>query len=247
MRRMDLNHRSEAYETSGDDRTPPLRCVYLSSITPYDLLVNTFWQKNFEIYIVMNQYAVPLDLELPLFNSPLDPVSFIKSKPRWSENVNSNTILARHFRLDRYNDVSAELNKFFDLHNQKIVLCEIFYTPPAEGLFIHIDDTILGDIAKINWIFGGEGSEMHWYSPITTGTVGSTRSETPYILYNKDEVQLEHSQSLTGPNLLQVGCPHNITNGDQERFCLSVVFFDKTLNRRPTMAEARETFKDYLK
>jgi len=223
--------------------------MYLSSITPYDLLVNTFWQKKFEIYIVMNQYVVPLDLELPLFNSPLDPVSFIKSKPRWSENVNSNTILARHFRLDRYDDVSEEFKEFFDLHNQKISLCEVFYTPPNQGLFIHVDTNTLGDLAKINWIFGGAGSQMHWYSPKlqSAGVVGNTKSETSYILYNKDEVQLEHSQSLTGPNLLQVGCPHNITNGDQERFCLSVVFFDKTSNRRPTMAEAKEIFKDYLK
>ena len=121
---MDSNHRSEAYETSGDDQTPLLRCMYLSSITPYDLLVNTFWQKKFKIYSVMNQYAVPLDLELPLFNSPLDPVSFIKSKPRWSENVNSNTILARHFRLDRYNDVSAELNKFFDSMTPSLVILQ---------------------------------------------------------------------------------------------------------------------------
>ena len=40
---MDLNHRSLAYETSGDDRTPPLRCVYLSSVTPGQLMVNAFW------------------------------------------------------------------------------------------------------------------------------------------------------------------------------------------------------------
>ena len=29
MRRMDLNHRSLAYETSGDDRTPPLRDIFM--------------------------------------------------------------------------------------------------------------------------------------------------------------------------------------------------------------------------
>ena len=40
---MDLNHRSLAYETSGDDRPPPLRCVYLPSVTPDQLMVNLFW------------------------------------------------------------------------------------------------------------------------------------------------------------------------------------------------------------
>jgi hypothetical protein len=197
----------------------------------------------------MNQYAAPLDLQLPLFNSPKDSVSFLKSKPRWYKNVNGNgnILLARHFTLDKSIDLSTELKEFFAAHNQQISLCEIFYTPPSEGLFIHIDTNVLGDLAKINWIFDGNGSQMHWYSPISSGTVAKTSSETSYIFYNKHEVQLEHSQSLSGPNLLQVGCPHNITNGDQERFCVSLVFFDATLNRRPTMAEAKETFKKYLK
>jgi len=188
----------------------------------------------------MNQYAVPLDLELPLFNSLLDPVSFLKNK---------NAEPQRHFKLDKTADLSTELKEFFAAHNQEISLCEIFYTPPNDNLFIHVDGKKIDDIAKLNWIFGGVPSQMHWYSPLLdiNRAVEDTPLGTPYLFYSPKKVQLEHSQSLTGPNLVQVGEPHNITNGDQERFCVSLVFYDATLNRRPTMAEAKKTFKKYLK
>jgi hypothetical protein len=114
---------------------------------------------------------------------------------------------------------------------------------------IHVDLKTPGDYAKINWVFGGEDSCMHWYTikdefknkPASTSIVS-----TSYVSYTASEVNLVYSENFRKPSLLQVGVPHNVINGNQERFAVSMVFSDSKSGLRPTLAEAKEIFKHHL-
>jgi hypothetical protein len=93
---------------------------------------------------------------------------------------------------------------------------------------------------------------MHWYTVNNnfTNTFSESITTTPIntnsIAYKANEVDIAYSVNLQGPAIVQVGCPHNITNGADERFCVSIVFIDAKLRRRPTMSEATSIFKAYL-
>jgi hypothetical protein len=201
----------------------------------------------------MNVYTIPLNFELPLFNTNLSPIEYLKSLPIWANNIKTNPGLAKHFKLNWQTQLSSQLNQFFLDHGQKITWCEVFYKEPNIVSKIHTDCGQIGDFSKINWVFGGEDSEMHWYTVKDTIHV-ETRNQDPVryplgfytILYQLEDVNLEYSENIRGPVLIQVGTPHNITTGNQERWCLSIVFHDPNLNRRPTMLEAKEIFKQYL-
>jgi len=201
----------------------------------------------------MNTYSIPLNFDLPLFNTPLSPVDFLKSQSAWADNVKTNPRLATHFKLNWQTDLSDELKQFFLDHGQEVRLCEIFYRYRNTVSGIHSDDKEVGDYSKMNWILGGEDSEMHWYTindSHYTKLEAKPLNETPIashsILYLPEDVTVAYSENVRGPALVQVGVPHNIRNGSQERWCVSVVFRDNKFGRRPTMLEAKEIFKQYL-
>lgn len=196
----------------------------------------------------MNNYCVDLNLDLPLFNSNLAPVDFLKSKPIWANNVHTNRKLAHHFMLDVAIDLSKEIHDFFNSFNFRIVVAEVFYTYPNGIGSIHSDLNKSGDYSKINWAFGGIGSAMNWYSvnDRTVGSINTTTINSYSIHYPIESVELVHSQAVGCPSLVQVGCPHHIVNAGEERFCLSIVFHNAISNKRPTMAEALEIFKNYI-
>ena len=201
----------------------------------------------------MNPYSIPLNFELPLFNTKLSPIDFLKSQPAWATNVKTNRRLASHFQLNWRIDLSHELKQFFLKHNQEIMVCEIFYRYPNIFSSIHSDNAQRGDYSKMNWILDGEDSEMHWYTindkfrnKIEPETKNTSPINSYSITYKPAEVDLVYSENVRGPALVQVGTPHNVRNGNQERWCVSIVFRDRSLGRRPTMVEANEIFKQYL-
>lgn len=212
----------------------------------------------------MNDYCTPLNFDLPLFKTELSTIDFLKSQPIWADNYChvtkedflSNSInyqraaLSSHFQLDWEKYLTDDIKKFFKGHGQEIYLCEIFFRYKNYSSGIHSDGKIPGDYSKINWIFGGEDSEMNWYKVKETYVDKDTNSMTPIRSnskqYTPNDVELAYSENFRGPALIQVGCPHNIRNGNYERFCVSIAFKDPTLGRRPTIAEAKEIFKKYI-
>jgi hypothetical protein len=122
---------------------------------------------------------------------------------------------------------------------------ELFYGPPSTPyiLGIHIDNGH-GDRSKINWVFGGEGSTMHWYRVVNekpkeklTTPVGSK-----YNVYEPDEVQLMHSNVIKNPSLIQAGIPHNIINPGSERWCYSMVVEDPKTQDNVTFGRLKRIF-----
>jgi hypothetical protein len=196
-------------------------------------------------------YCVDLNITLPIFNTILTPVAFLKSRSSWADNINSNKTIAKHFKLNYATEVHQEVKDFFYKHNFFIELIEIFYLFPNDVMAIHTDRSVPGDFSKLNWIYGGQDSVMNWYKvingPSNRAPLYTTPINSPSLQYAPGEVELVNTQQVGRPSLVQVGCPHNIVNGPEERFCVSVVFKHKSTNKRVTMEEAIAEFREYIK
>lgn len=155
----------------------------------------------------------------------------------------------KHFKIptnELSGIVSDKILDLFKVLKLDISLLEIFYRPPSEEGNIHVD-SLGGDYTKLNWIFGGKNSTMQWWAPKnkSLGTIGSTVIDTKFLSYSADEVDLLFKTKLVGPNIIQVGIPHNVSNPDyEERYCFSLVY--RCNGVRPTMAETLELFKKYI-
>lgn len=181
----------------------------------------------------MAQYAHDLNLLTPLFKAEIDPFLFPK---------------VRHTRLG-LEVLSNDIIQLFDRLNLKINLVEVFYSRPFLTSGIHIDSSG-GDINKINWVFGGAECEMNWYSVnqhSAAKEIKNTMIGTDYLQFATNEVTLEASKVLHSPSLVHVGIPHNVQNKSQDRWCVSVVYKTKDTDRRPTMAQSLEIFKEFVK
>lgn len=180
----------------------------------------------------MITYSSELNFSISLLRSSVDPFSFPK---------------IRHSKLDP-NLVNPSIINLFDSLNLDIVLFEVFYSKPFFNGGIHIDSTG-GDINKINWIYGGQGCKMNWYSIKDPNL--EKRIDTPIgtksQLFDPSAVNLEFSKVLSSPSLVHVGVPHNVRNMKEDRWCVSLVYRFKNSNKRPTMKESLDIFKNFIK
>jgi hypothetical protein len=184
----------------------------------------------------MNNYCVDLQVDLPLFDSNLSPVEFLKQK----------YTLTGHFQINT-DDLNKKLSLWFLNLGLSIRLIEIFYRQPNAVGNIHSDTSIPGDYAKLNWVYGN--GIMNWYkiAGINNSTIHITDINSHAIYYKESEVELVHSQKVGQPSLVQVGCPHKVINFDSERVCISLVFESINTKQRLTFQEAKTLFKDYIK
>jgi len=114
---------------------------------------------------------------------------------------------------------------------------------------IHTDSTVSGeDFAKVNWVYGGQGSLMKWYKqkPNISKTTSSFPHGPGVMLYTEDEVELVYSTELPSPSIVQVGIPHDVVNPLEERYCISIIPFSKETNNRISIDQLSKIFKDYL-
>ena len=198
----------------------------------------------------MNPYCVNLNFNSSVFKSDLSPIDFLKNKSDQLKEYDSKNIRhtkSTHFKLDIETDLSDEVKDFFDSHNQDIVLAEVFCRRSKEISVIHSDDKLPGDYSKMNWVFGGLDSVMNWYKLKDENdlpNIYETSIRSYSLIYRMGQVELLYSEAFRGPSIVQVGIPHNIVNLKEERYCLSIVFKDRILKRRPTVLEAAEIFKD---
>lgn len=173
-----------------------------------------------------------LNLNIPIFKEGL-PIAALSK--------NSIAILDH----DKY--LNHNLLELFNKLNLKIVLVETFFKNRYHRSSIHTDVTG-GDFTKLNWVFGCNSSEMCWYKPITDVNTDTDKTmiDTTYISYTRDQtIEIERTV-IKNPTLVQVGIPHDISEVTEDRWCISIVFKDITTDRRPTMAESRLIFKDFL-
>ena len=140
------------------------------------------------------------------------------------------------------NDINDELTITMQKLNLKIVQVEIFYSPPFKETIVHTDLTG-GDYTKLNYIYGGKNSYMHWYKQ-KPNIIKEMHKGNNYIQFNPNEVDLVDTQMLPFSSIVQVGIPHNVTNFSEKRYCLSLVIRRLDGNKL-TMAESVEIFQEY--
>ena len=202
----------------------------------------------------MNNYCVALSLDLQIFNSTLHPIEILKLIPAWSDEKYAKPSGNKHIRIP-HEIINQEFIKFFDNYGIHLIGVEAFYTVPNGKNMIHSDVLELSDVAKINWVYGGIESQMHWYQPNdsyhpdnVTAKHGEskTRVGSPSLRFLPTDVDLIHSEPIHSPSIVQVGCPHNITNGPIDRYCISTIFSKTGTLTRLTVAEAAEIFKEFV-
>jgi hypothetical protein len=177
----------------------------------------------------MSLFCIPLGLQPPLFVPDYE-------HPHYSQRC--------HIDADS-NAVNPAWIKLLKDHGLLFERLELFYGPPDTPytLGIHIDNGP-GDRGKINWVFGGKGSTMHWYR--ITNNLPKAMLETPvgskYNIFDPAEVQLLHTTTIKNPSLVQVGIPHNIVNPGEERWCYSMVITDPVKKDNVTFGRLKKIF-----
>jgi hypothetical protein len=148
----------------------------------------------------------------------------------------------KHLRPPTEDVVSNEMFDFFEKQNLSIG-SEIFFTPPMAHTTVHADDQ--GDLIKLNWIIGGKGSVMQWWKPRSEKPVVYTEHNSPTIRYKISEVSLLHTAVISQPSMVQVGIPHNVLNGGEHRWCISLIPVKKSSMARLSWNEGLEIFGRY--
>ena len=162
------------------------------------------------------------------------------------KDLNINSYGTRDHIKISIDDINNDLILFLKTLNLTIGRVELFYNPPFRFSTIHLDDTG-GDYTKLNYVFGGKNSLMYWWKqkPNISNSAEINSTNSFYIDYKIDQVDLIDKQQVNFPSIVQVGIPHNIQNFEEPRFCLSLVL-KKQDNTRLTIAESIEMFKQYL-
>jgi hypothetical protein len=163
-------------------------------------------------------------------------------------NIDHNYLKEKYLTRIEPDQLNLELITLLKNHDIEITYSESFYSPPGFVQQIHTDE-YGGDYVKLNFIYGGAGSQMHWYqikNTVESQVMKKTATNKNYISWNADQVDLIESNSLIYPSLIQVGCPHNIINKDQHRLCITLVLCDAISTKRLTMSEAQLKLNKFL-
>jgi hypothetical protein len=179
----------------------------------------------------MHDFCIDLNLEIPLLVD--------------HRLVTTTGLMKQHKRVS-IDIINPDLIKLFYSKGLLLTFVESFYTPKITRSPIHEDGEENNDVLKLNWVYGGEGSTMNWYEPIENPVWKKTVLGGDYKFYDPDKVRLIHSQAVGKPSLLQVGIPHNVTTGDANRFCVSIVPFDISSKKYITFNQGIELFKEYI-
>jgi hypothetical protein len=181
----------------------------------------------------MNKYCIPLNINSNPFREGINPFDFPK---------------IRHTRINHEEVLSDQIKEFFKSVNLELTVSEVFYSHPLFVGIIHTDGQS-GDYTKINWIFGGRASIMSWYT-LQEGTsniiANTTNIGTKSIHYQKTDCILLHKQNIVKPSLIQIGIPHVVKNGLEDRWCFSFSFRDMATKKSPTMEQSINLFRNFI-
>lgn len=152
----------------------------------------------------------------------------------------------RHYELG-LDTINPEMKSFLESLGVRVIMVEVFHTPPFMERGIHIDTPNGGDITKLNWLYCEGEHRMHWYAQKAEGEVQKNRVATKLVHFTKDQVELIHTEVMTTNNILvHVGVPHNVRNLRYRRWSICFTISKLNSTTRIPMAEAQQIFKDYI-
>lgn len=138
--------------------------------------------------------------------------------------------------------LSKEIHKWVeDKINAVVLWIEVFYLPPYRSYDIHCDGHEVDNKCKLNYIVGGEGSTMYWYKAINNDRIISaySKSNTKYLKLEKNNAEEIGKATLINLNLVNVGNFHTVINGENNRWCISIVVGDKITEERLNYDEVK--------
>jgi len=183
----------------------------------------------------MNYYT-RLKLDLQPLKDGIDCLDYV-------QNIHKHTLQIVKHDLNLLNTNLLGLLNSLGIH---IVHLESFFTLPNTETTPHID-LYPGDLTKLNFVYLGNGSTMNWYhlKPGYSIKKSITSIGTPYFYAGMQDIEKMHSGNLQGPFLVQVGVLHNISNAQEERYCISCVIVNKN-RQRLTYNDALEKFANLI-
>ena len=176
----------------------------------------------------MNKYYNKLVIPVQVLNNPLDRATY--SHKRFYD-----------FEISNFTQEYKDWIKSLGLN---LYRADMLYSEPNTEYPIHQDIIELDDFAKINFVYNGKDTEMHWYRAKREEILVPNIVDKHTELYNKMQVELLYSTKLQDANLVQAGMPHSVISGNEPRWCISTVY---AVNKRfLTWSKALEVFKPYL-
>jgi len=125
---------------------------------------------------------------------------------------------------------------------------QLFYTPPHGSIPIHVDGTFLDNKVKLNFQYGGAGSEMRWYqrtAPTATNSATSGQSGK-YLMVSEHQATQVWSAKIGKPSLINAGILHNVINGPEPRWVISIPLWDVNANQNLQWTNAITKFEPWL-
>jgi hypothetical protein len=113
----------------------------------------------------------------------------------------------------------------------------LFYRGPGlSSTSAHIDicnmEPLEFSTCAVNWVIGGEGSEMVWYDiPPGDLEIKYTEANTPFIQWDINSLnKIDSCKIKENPTLVKVSIPHGIVVGEHGRWCISArPLFENTM------------------
>jgi hypothetical protein len=175
------------------------------------------------------------------------PVEFIPY------NLNNLPTVKGEYTLDK-NLINQEFIDFLSTLNLSIDYAKYFYSVPHQRYAPHTDITVaqqstITENVKLNFVSGGAGSEMIWYS-LKPGRESYHYKNTQKVLcvgYRDEDLIEEHRAIIGWPSLLDAQTIHTLQNANENRRCWSFTLQDNITKKRISWDDAIEIFKDYIK
>jgi hypothetical protein len=153
-------------------------------------------------------YCIDLNITIPFLKPNVDITAFKNQ---------------RHFKFDT-NLISDGIKQWLADKGMSIGCVECFYNPPYGSTPLHLDNKG-EDFTRLNWIYGGKGSNMIWFvpKPGIKPVAKSNKVGTGYLGFNPDDVNEVYRQEVIGtPTMVRVSVPHQLINGPEDRWAISV-------------------------
>lgn len=143
--------------------------------------------------------------------------------------------------------IGSNAHQWFETQGLEIQWLEVFYLKPFERHVIHSDGHEIDDKSKINYIVGGENSEMIWYDALEEKIVkGISKANTKYLMVEDRNAKELFRLKMQGFYIVKVGPLHTVKNKHQERFCISMAVADKDTGKRLDYADLVDRLRDYI-
>ena len=147
--------------------------------------------------------------------------------------------------------VNQEVHDFFDSIGIVLLRGRYFHALPGQKYNLHTDNKYepTRELIKLNWIFGGAGSEMIWYDlkPGKGPTTYKNKLGEDIVGYNIEDCNEICRSPLSSLALVNVANIHTVHNETQFRDCYSMVLAWKHNGARLDWNESVEKMSPYIK